>query len=137
MKLEYAVPCRAIDKLADGTYILLGVEANGFVLASSPQQIAVVLLTCISLPHGDNPVGRLAIQVLNPALEPCAPQMGIDLHMTASPLLPEGWSNRVLIPSQVVFVADAPGAYSIELSVGSGSLSIPLIVFQPTAPPSD
>jgi hypothetical protein len=133
VKLEYAVPCRAIEKLADGTFVILGAETNGFLRREFPQPIAVMLLVCISQAHVDTTEGHLVIEVLNPAMEPCAPEIGHDIRVPRAPLLPEGWSARMLTPARVVFMADRPGGYSIELAVGTSSLSVPLLVIEPPA----
>lgn len=134
MKLEYAVPCRALEALADNTFVILGAETNAFARRQLPQPIAAILLICISQAYGETAEGHLIIRVLNPALEPCAAEMGLDLLVPRAPLLPEGWSARMLVPAQVVFMAEEPGAYSIELAVGTSSLSVPLLVIESTGP---
>lgn len=133
MKIEYAVPCRGIEALVGGTFLIIGAETNAPVVPSLPQQLPTLLLVCISQSFAESPDGELRIRVLNPSMEPCADELGVGFRMERSPLLPQGWSNRILIPAMVMFMADAYGGYSMELSTGASSLSVPILVVDPGA----
>jgi hypothetical protein len=131
VKVEYAVPCRGIEQLANGTYIAIGAEANAFGATSLPQHFGVFLLTCIVQSHPRETTGQLTGRILDPSMEPAGADLQVGFEMHRSPLLPEGWSSRILAPIQIVFEARSYGGYSVELSTGGSSLSVPLLVFEP------
>ena len=129
MKIEYAVPCRGIEALVGGTYVAIGIETNAYggVL---PQRLAVLLLTCLSQGHPDEDRGELTVRVLDPQMEQLGETLRLGYEVPRSPLLPEGWSSRIMLPIQVFFEANTYGGHSIEMSAGAASLSVPFLVFE-------
>jgi len=131
VKIEYAVPCRGIEQLANGTYVLIGVETNGFLATSFPMVLRAMVLLCVTESHVATQAGQasdLTRAVLNPAMEPCGPPLTVQVQAAAHPNLPAGWASRTLAPIGFQFEATMEGAYSIEISVDAASLSVPLLV---------
>ena len=119
MKIEDAVPCRGVEALADGTYVAIGVESNGFGVPSLPQQIATMLLVCVAQSRPDEQGCPLTVRVLNPTMEPCADELQTQLSVGRTPLLPEGWCSRMLLPVQMVWLAEAYGGTRSSWQLGT------------------
>jgi hypothetical protein len=132
VKVEYALPCRGVEQLADGTNIVIGLEANSFAVPVFPHPVAVVLLICLSQPPAQVGPSAMTVAVLNPQMQDAAPPLTATLDSSVQhPNLPAGWSQRSMSPSLVQFLATEPGCYSIEITVDGSSHSVALLVSGP------
>lgn len=135
MRVAYALICRHLEHLADGTYAVIGMEANVQHAPNFPTQGIVTLLVKI---QGNEPEGSdhvLTAKVLAPDLTDATPELSFGFKSANAPLLPAGWETGLLVPMQLVFAVPEPGGYSVELSVdGGGSCTVPFIMFGPPPP---
>jgi hypothetical protein len=112
VKIEYAVPCRALETLTDGTLLLIGVETNAFRVRQFPSELRATVLLCVSETHLAAQAGQatdFSLSILNPAMEPCASPLTISVKAPVHPDLPDGWASRSLVPMAFKFQAESEG----------------------------
>lgn len=135
MRIVYAIPCRTIDQVTDGTVVLTGVEGNVKVIQSVPAPIVVPILVKVGAQHIQAQAGikhHLTMGVLGPDLGSVGAPMDLEFEMAPGPHTPAGWEVTASIPVAARFEAGAVGNYSLELAVdGTTPLSVPIIVKTP------
>jgi hypothetical protein len=139
VRIDYAIPVRSIEPLADGTLALI-VTTDILIVESLPAPVVVPLAISISgdqyecVPEVEHEVeGRILDSQL---VEIGAMRGGVT--MAPGPNTPPGWDVRLQMPIVLRFLAEDYGTYSVELSIDKSSLSIPIIVqAPPEAAPED
>lgn len=135
MRVVYAIPCRSIEQVTDGTVVLTGVEGNVKIVPSVPAAVLVPILVKIGAQHIEAGAGikhHFTMSVLDPNLDAVGAPMEIEFEMTPGPHTPAGWEVTVNLPLAARFDAHASGNYSLELAVdGTTPMSVPIIVKTP------
>lgn len=139
MRIVYALPVRGIEQLADGTFVLLGVESDIHLVPGFPIPVGIPLfatVACTVAEAASGQGGQFSLRVLGPDLSEVAAPMNIGLNLNPGPNTPEGWDIKTHIPTLVRFEAQEAGTYSIEVSLNGSSHSVPIIVREPPTSPS-
>jgi hypothetical protein len=129
VRIDYAIPVRGVELLADGTLALLGVPTDTITLENPPGPVLVRVVVGVSSSRVEAP-GRhlLEARVLDRELEQIGDDMRLNFEMAPSPESPPGWDLKTQFPLGFHWLADDYGTYSIELAVDNTSASLPIIV---------
>jgi len=132
VRVVYAIPCRATEAAANGTFVALGIETNMFRRRSFPETIRVPMLAKLAGQPGELAAQHvLTMSVLGPDLTPIVPELTLGFALAAGPNEVEGWEPVVVVPITAEFVADGPGSFSVEVAAdGNPPYSVPLRVEQ-------
>jgi hypothetical protein len=129
VRIDYAIPVRGVELLADGTLMLIGVPTDTITVVDPPEPVLVRVVVGVSSSLADSP-GRhvLEARVLDNELEQIGEEMRLNFEMGPSPDSPPGWDLKTQFPLGFHWLASEYGTYSIELAVDSTSASLPIIV---------
>jgi hypothetical protein len=131
VRIEYAIPAKAVDSLADGTFVVLGVESNVRHMPDFPAPIRVPLFVCIVASPVEAQPGtphHLTSRILDPGMEPTGDPLDLPFQIAPGPNTPVGWEVRTQIALLVAWQADGPGTFSIELAADGKTRGVPIIV---------
>lgn len=137
MKIDYAIPARHVEALADGTHLVLGIGADIVGVPEFPTPIIVSLIVSLSCDPTQARAGvdhELAVTIRGVDLEELE-TLQVTLQVAPGDNTPEGWRVRVITPAVLRFMAAQPGAYSIELRTDDDHQSVPVLVRDLSAPP--
>jgi hypothetical protein len=128
---EYALICRSIEQLVDGTYAAIGVESNVQIAPTLPCQGIARLLVKLQGPPGSHP---FRVRVIAPDLQVAGEEMRTNIDLAPAPGLPPGWDCRIMVPMQIIFPVEQAGTYSIEVrGSGTHSIDVPFLIHEAPA----
>jgi hypothetical protein len=133
VKVAWALPCKHLDALTDGSFVAVGVISDVRILQQLPQPVGVPLLVNITGSVHDIPgEHRLSVVVTNPEMEPVTDALEAGFRVTPNPNALPGGGGNTIIPMQVVFPAATYGGYTIDIKVDDEPPhSTPIIVRAP------
>jgi hypothetical protein len=132
LRIDYAIPVRGVELLADRTLALIGVPMDSVTIEDPPGPVLVRVVVGVSGSHAEGH-GRhvLTARVLDKELEQIGDDMHLEFELAPSPESPPGWDLKTQFPLGFHWMADDYGTYSIELFLDKVSVSLPIIVLPP------
>ena len=135
MKIDWAIPARHLEALADGSFLVLGIGADIVGALEFPTPIIVSLIVSLSCDPTQAGVDHeLAVTIRGVDLEELD-VLQVALQFGPGDNTPEGWRVRLVLPAVSRFMAAQPGTYSIELRTDDDHKSVPVLVRDLSAPP--
>jgi hypothetical protein len=137
VEIDYAIPARHLEALADGSFLVLGIGADILGALEFPTPIIVSLIVSLSCDPTEARAGvdhDLAVTIRGVDLEELD-VLQVALQMAPGENTPAGWRVRVVMPAVSRFMATQPGTYSIELRTDDDHKSVPILVRDVSAPP--
>lgn len=133
MRIEYAIPVRHVERLADGSLLAVGIEST-FAVNALPTRIVTPLVVCFACAPNEAGVDfPFALRIYGPDLELAGEPFDQEFHVDLGPDLPDGWEPRCVMDLTAQFDATMSGTYTIELSWGDSSpVSVNYTVRDPT-----
>jgi hypothetical protein len=137
VKIDWAIPARHLEALADGSFLVLGIGADIVGALEFPTQTIVSLIVSLSCDPTEARAGvdhELAVTIRGVDLEELE-TLQVALQVGRGDNTPEGWRVRLILPAAMRFEAAQPGTYSIELRTDDDHKSVPILVRDVSAPP--
>lgn len=126
MRLDYAFLAYEVDVLSDGTVAAAGIGIQAIRPPAYPYTGEVAVVIAI-VAHPDGEIDRLKVVGVGPEMEPVGAEVAITMAAEPGPLHPEGWELRTATTLGYEMTLGRPGSYSIELSLGGTTVSLPFV----------
>jgi hypothetical protein len=136
VRIDWAVACRYVE-VSGGTATIVGAGIDTYTLQSFPADLQVNMAVRIAAQDdelGSEHQHAFGVKVLDPAMEPIS-ELRTPFTSEANPLKRPGWEGGMILPVVQVFRPEAPGVYTIELSVDGRAYPFSIIVNEADAEP--
>lgn len=135
MRIDWAIPVRGVEALADGTSMAVGIKQEFIRPRRLPGPVAIVFIACVVVPPAEFEMPfDFTASVLGPDMTPVGGQLKIEMKVARDGRMPDGWESSLIANLKVQFPAQQAGTYSVELTVPGGSKSVPVFVMDPPPP---
>lgn len=129
MRIDWAITCRYAE-VNTNLVTIVGAGIDTYMLAEFPADLQVVL--AVRLLAGEDDLGpekthTLVIRVLDPEMELIS-EIPVTMEGLESPNRRPGWEAGLALPIVQLFRVPEPGIYTIDLAIGGGTRTIPIIV---------
>lgn len=132
MYVRYAIPCRHIEALADGSWVAVGMESVIRDVLSMPSLVSAPLFISLGAGHLEATSEiehRLTVSVRDPDLNLVAePMINDDVRIVPGPQTPPGWEVQCCTPMFAAFIANMPGIYSIDVAADDNDPAVISII---------
>lgn len=122
--------------LRDGSLAVMGVETSGLTVRSLPSVVQISLVVALAAPPTEaGQEFELRASILDAALDEVGSPLSAMMQLNPSPVTPEGWELRGLVPVRARFEVRSAGPHSAELRCGEGrSYSVPFFITEVPTP---
>lgn len=138
MRIAWVIPCRSVDRLIDGSYVLMGVITDAYGPSELPATVVVPLMACLTAAyHEAGQPHQLTAMVTGPDMEPRGDPLITSIAPTPGPSALPGWTGHVLFSVNAVLLAGEYGPYSFDLRLDDQPPhSTPIFIRPPAGAPT-